>query len=91
MDASTFDKLRDDDSDWQLRPFDVARIFGVITETVASWSDRGLLPSRRTVGGHRRYRRTDIDLLLLDKVPLAEGGAPERDARLGPTCAAGRR
>ena len=39
---------------------DVARQLGVHGQTVARWADEGLLPSIRTAGGHRRYRREDV-------------------------------
>jgi excisionase family DNA binding protein len=37
-----------------------AEILGVHPATVRNWADRGELPSRRTPGGHRRFRRTDL-------------------------------
>jgi excisionase family DNA binding protein len=43
---------------------EVAEIMGVHPSTVRLWSDKGLLPTHRTSGGHRRYRREEIDLWL---------------------------
>ncbi|NWF68512.1 MAG: helix-turn-helix domain-containing protein [Chloroflexi bacterium] len=37
-----------------------AEILGVHPATVRNWADRGDLPSRRTPGGHRRFRKTDL-------------------------------
>lgn len=37
-----------------------AEILGVHPATVRNWADKGDLPSRRTPGGHRRFRRTDL-------------------------------
>jgi excisionase family DNA binding protein len=46
-------------SDWvSLRQ--AAEILGVHPATVRNWADRGDLPSRRTPGGHRRFRRSDL-------------------------------
>lgn len=40
---------------------EAARLLGVHPATVRSWADRGLLPSQRTAGGHRRFRRSDLE------------------------------
>lgn len=37
-----------------------AEILGVHPATVRNWADKGDLPSRRTPGGHRRFRRADL-------------------------------
>ncbi|GAB4426194.1 MAG: hypothetical protein Kow002_15560 [Anaerolineales bacterium] len=39
-----------------------ANLLGVHPSTVRLWSDKGLLPVYRTKGGHRRYKRSDVDL-----------------------------
>ncbi len=41
---------------------DAAVIIGVHPSTVRLWSDKGILPVQRTAGGHRRYRRADVEL-----------------------------
>jgi len=41
---------------------DAAAIIGVHPSTVRLWTDKGVLPAHRTVGGHRRYRRADVEL-----------------------------
>jgi len=41
---------------------DAAAIIGVHPSTVRLWTDKGILPAHRTVGGHRRYRRADVEL-----------------------------
>ena len=43
---------------------DVAQLLGVHPSTVRSWSDAGALPVHRTQGGHRRYRRSEVDLWM---------------------------
>jgi excisionase family DNA binding protein len=49
--------------DW-LSLSEVAGKLGVHPSTVRSWSDQGHLPAHRTQGGHRRYRRSDVDLWI---------------------------
>jgi excisionase family DNA binding protein len=41
---------------------DAATIIGVHPSTVRLWTDKGILPAHRTAGGHRRYKRADIEL-----------------------------
>lgn len=39
---------------------EAAKLLGVHPATVRNWADRGLLPSQKTPGGHRRFRRSDL-------------------------------
>ena len=39
---------------------DAAKMLGVHPSTVRLWSDKGVLPTHRTSGGHRRYRRDEV-------------------------------
>ena len=41
---------------------DAADIIGVHPSTVRLWTDKGILPAHRTPGGHRRYKRVDVEL-----------------------------
>jgi len=41
-----------------------AEILGVHPSTVRVWSDQGFLPSQRTQGGHRRFRRSDLEVRM---------------------------
>ena len=52
------------DNDPLLTATEVADLFGVGRRTVARWSTAGLLPCTRTPGGHRRFRRSAIALLI---------------------------
>jgi excisionase family DNA binding protein len=42
----------------------VAEKLGVHPSTVRLWSDKGLLPTHRTAGGHRRYQLHEVELWL---------------------------
>jgi excisionase family DNA binding protein len=41
---------------------EAALILGVHPATVRNWSDQGRLPVYRTSGGHRRYKRSEVEL-----------------------------
>jgi excisionase family DNA binding protein len=43
---------------------EAAEMLGIHPATVRLWADRNELPSRRTSGGHRRFRRSDIEARL---------------------------
>jgi excisionase family DNA binding protein len=43
---------------------EVSEILGVHPSTVRNWADQGRLPVHRTQGGHRRFRRNEIDLWM---------------------------
>jgi excisionase family DNA binding protein len=47
-----------------LTPSEVATLFRVDPKTVTRWAQAGKVPSIRTLGGHRRYRESDIRALL---------------------------
>ncbi len=47
-----------------MTPADVAELFGVTTSAVVKWADEGKLRTQRTPGGHRRFRREDVNELL---------------------------
>jgi excisionase family DNA binding protein len=54
-----------------------AKYLGVAQSTIRKWSDQGRLPAFYTPGGHRRYRRHDLDTFL-------ERSGPGARAREGP-------
>jgi excisionase family DNA binding protein len=41
-----------------------AKYLGVAQSTIRKWSDQGRLPALYTPGGHRRYRRPDLEAFL---------------------------
>jgi len=43
---------------------EAAELLGMHPATVRLWADRNELPTRRTNGGHRRFRRSDIEARL---------------------------
>ena len=49
-----------------------AKYLGVAQSTIRKWSDQGRVPAFYTPGGHRRYRRADLDNFLNRSGP---GGA----------------
>lgn len=57
-------------SDDLLTPGEVAKLFGVDPKTVTRWAAAGKLTPLRTLGGHRRYRRAEVDALLERRAPL---------------------
>lgn len=44
-----------------LRPSETAKVLHVSPKTVSRWAAEGRLPSLVTLGGHRRFRRSDIE------------------------------
>ena len=47
-----------------LTPSEVAKLFRVDPKTVTRWAKSGKLSSIRTLGGHRRYRASEVRSLL---------------------------
>ncbi|NED96027.1 BldC family transcriptional regulator [Phytoactinopolyspora alkaliphila] len=52
-----------------LTPAEVAAMFRVDPKTVTRWAKAGKLESIRTLGGHRRYRESEVRTLLTGQVP----------------------
>jgi excisionase family DNA binding protein len=64
-----------------------AKFLGVAQSTIRKWSDQGRVPAFYTPGGHRRYRRGDLEAFLARSGPGARSGGPlvlvvDDDARL---------
>ena len=58
-----------------LTPSEVAALFRVDPKTVTRWAKAGKISSIRTLGGHRRYRESEVRQLLR--------GIPEQRATEG--------
>ena len=52
------------DAEALLTPAEVAELFRVDPKTVTRWAKAGKLTSLRTLGGHRRYRESEVRDLL---------------------------
>jgi excisionase family DNA binding protein len=57
------------ESEALLTPAEVAAMFRVDPKTVTRWAKAGKLTSIRTLGGHRRYRESEVRAIL-NGVPL---------------------
>jgi excisionase family DNA binding protein len=51
-----------------MTPSEVATAFRVDPKTVTRWAKAGKLTSIRTLGGHRRYRESEVRALLTGTV-----------------------
>ncbi len=61
--------MRPVESEPLLTPAEVAAMFRVDPKTVTRWAKAGKLSSIRTLGGHRRYRESEVRELLAGMVP----------------------
>ena len=53
------------DQEVLMTPAEVASLFRVDPKTVTRWAKSGKLTSIRTLGGHRRYKESEVKELLL--------------------------
>ena len=56
-----------------LTPAEVASLFRVDPKTVTRWAKAGKLTAIRTLGGHRRYRQSEVQALLKSHTSIEEG------------------
>jgi len=66
---------RGGDLDW-LTLGQAASYLGVARSTLRKWTDSGRVPAFKTPGGHRRYRRRDLDSFLERSGQTVEPGGP---------------
>ena len=59
-----------------LTPAEVASLFRVDPKTVTRWAKTGKLTTIRTLGGHRRYKESEVKSLLtsIPKLVTGNGG-----------------
>jgi excisionase family DNA binding protein len=53
-----------------------AKFLGVAQSTIRKWSDHGRIPTFYTPGGHRRYRRGDLETFLIRSGPGRQQSGP---------------
>jgi excisionase family DNA binding protein len=61
------------DTESLLTPAEVAALFRVDPKTVTRWAQAGKLNAIRTLGGHRRYRESEVRELLGGNLPSQRG------------------
>lgn len=47
-----------------MTPREVAERFGVEVKTITRWAQAGKLTCFRTLGGHRRYNRAEVEKII---------------------------
>ncbi|MSO78487.1 MAG: BldC family transcriptional regulator [Acidimicrobiia bacterium] len=58
-----------------LTPAEVAAMFRVNPKTVTRWARAGKISAIRTLGGHRRFKKSEIDALLQEVQETPESPA----------------
>ena len=71
MSKSDFGSISSSNQEKLLTPAEVAALFRVDPKTVTRWAKAGKLTSIRTLGGHRRYKESEVNALLKSIVPSA--------------------
>jgi excisionase family DNA binding protein len=71
MSQSNYAPLSASNQEKLLTPAEVASLFRVHPKTVTRWAKAGKLTSIRTLGGHRRYKESEVKALLKSISPSA--------------------
>ena len=74
MSQSNFASLTSSNQEKLLTPAEVASLFRVDPKTVTRWAKAGKLTSIRTLGGHRRYKESEVRALLKSIAPANSYG-----------------
>ena len=69
MNQSNLSNLSMNGQENLLTPAEVAALFRVDPKTVTRWAKAGKLTSIRTLGGHRRYKESEVKALLKSITP----------------------
>jgi excisionase family DNA binding protein len=69
LSQSNFASLTSSNQEKLLTPAEVASLFRVDPKTVTRWAKAGKLTSIRTLGGHRRYKESEVRALLKSIAP----------------------
>lgn len=59
------------DSDTWLTPAKAAALFGASPRTLRNWARAGKISAQRTLGGHRRYRESEVRALIAQWAEVA--------------------
>jgi excisionase family DNA binding protein len=79
MSQSNFASFSTSNQEKLLTPAEVAVLFRVDPKTVTRWAKSGKLTSIRTLGGHRRYKESEVKALIKSITP----SSTEHTQRLG--------
>jgi len=74
MSQSNFASLTSSNQEKLLTPAEVASFFRVDPKTVTRWAKAGKLTAIRTLGGHRRYKESEVRALLKSIAPANSDG-----------------
>jgi excisionase family DNA binding protein len=56
--------MKSDEVDPLMTPVEVAKLFRVDPKTITRWAKKGKLSTVRTLGGHRRFFRVEVNQLF---------------------------
>lgn len=56
-----------------LTPAETAQAFAVTTQQLARWRKAGKIPTVKTLGGHHRFRESDVRALLAATTEMRRG------------------
>lgn len=60
-----------------ISPREAAEILSMTTKQLRKWANEGMLTHHKTLGGHRRYKREEIERLINESLTIREGNEHE--------------